>query len=318
MNRTMIKRGILGATIVLLAIVAFLSVSYLRYSETVGNIDVYYLNTNKSGIEPVEMTYDINMTNDELVAEVFRLFANSTVTGKSNLVSAKPISLEVLEYNVDYETGFMEVDFSSEYKDMSNIEEINFKSAFVWTFTDLGFIKKVSFKIDGYPYTTNSSQVIEYFDRTNIMVEPTIALDKVVQREIILYYPTSPVDENSKLVAEERVAITEESIPIEEVVVTELLKGPQVEGNQSMISEKVSVRSIKRSNYICFIDLDEQFLKGNLSDQEQKLRVYSLVNTLTELSNIDTVQILINAKKTKGFDAIDISKPLKRNEYYIQ
>ncbi len=302
--------------IVAFVIMGFLSTSYLRYSENFGHIDIYYLNVTKVGIEPLEKKYEVNQTNDEIIAEVFEMFTDSTETAKINLVSAKPEKLEILSYDIDYQTGVMTVDFSKEYKEMTNIEEINFKAAFVWTFTDLEFIKKIKFEIDGYPYSIANSSVIEYFDRTNVIVEPTIALDKVVQREVVLYFPTTPVNEDTLLVPETRMATTEEGIPIEEVVLTELLKGTTVDGLKSVIPSGVTVRSIKRENSICFIDLSEKFLKGNISEREQKLRVYSLVNSLTELNNVDKVQILINAKKTKGFDNIDISKPLKQNEYY--
>ncbi len=289
--------------------------SYFKYREETLYIDVYYLNTNKFGIEPVAKGYRSNLTNTEVLEVVFNIFSDSEQSTKSNLVTVVPEDLELLSYTLDSQ-GFLTVSFSPEYRDMTNIEEINFKAGFVWTFTDLDFIKKIKFEIDGYPYTKANSQVIEAFDRTNVIVEPTIALDKVMQRDIVLYFGKN---NNAKtyLTRELRTAVAHEGVSVEETIVNELIKG-STEGNDVLIPTDVRVRQVNRENAICFIDLDEKFLKGKLTEREQRLRVYSLVNSLAELSYIDKVQILINAKKTKGFDDIDISKPLKRNEYYIE
>ncbi len=311
------KKQVFLIAIVLLAVLGIIGYRYFKYIEDVAVIDVYYLNATKLGIEPVVKRYDNTLSNEEIIENVYKLFSEVPQSRKGTLISAKPENVEVLSYKLD-DQGLLTVSFSPQYKDLTNIEEINLKAAFVWTFTDLDFVKKIKLEIDGLPYTTDSSEVIEYFDRTNVIVEPTIALDEAVQRDIVLYFATqSDADQKYYLTQETRTATTQEGVALEEVIVTELLKG-SADGNKSVIPPDVRVRQVKRENSICFIDLDEKFLKGKLTEREQKLRVYSLVNSLTELNNVDKVQILINAKKTKGFDDIDISKPLKRNEYYIK
>ncbi len=309
------KKVIFGFCFIIIAIVLFFVVKYYKYSEAVDVIEIYYLNTNKGGIEPLAKRYDNEQTKNEILEDVFKLFSENQQVAKAGLVTTKPEDLKILSYVVD-DAGAMTVNFSSEYKDMTNIEEINFRSAFVWTFTDLEFVKKIKFQIDDLPYNNNTSNTVEYFDRTNIIVEPTIVLDKVVKRDITLYFAKTFSDGNLYLVKEQRTTTAEEDIPVEEVIVSELIKG-SMDDNKSYIPSDLRVRTVKRENFICFIDLDEKFLEGNLTEREQKIRVYSLVNSLTELSNVDKVQILINAKKTKGFENIDISKPLKRNESIV-
>lgn len=312
------KRSLsIAILLIVILIVGIFTYKYLQYAEDFSTIDVYYLDTNTEGIQSVEKKYKYDNSEDTILREVYSIFIDSTQSTKSNFVTTKPENLEILDYTLD-DTGLLNINFSESYREMTNIEEINFKSAFVWTFTDLDFVKKIRFNIDGYQYTLPDSTPVDYFDRTNVIVEPTIALDEQVQRKITLYFPKYfPEEDAIYLVPEERVATTEEGVAVEEVIVDELLKGSN-EGNRAAIPSDVRVRTVSRENSICFIDLDEGFLKGNLSDREQKLRVYSLVDSLTELGNVDKVQILINTKKTKGFDAIDISKPIKRNEYFIK
>ncbi len=314
-DKKKIKIGIIFTVTALCLIAIF---NYFMYLENNDTIEVYYLNTAKGGIEPVTKKYDNTKSRTEILNRVYELFTEEQQASKVNLVSAMPIEVEVLEYSIDYTQGIMTVNFSQNYKELSNVDEINFRSALVWTFTDLEFIKKVKIQIDGYAFTTLNGKPIDYFDRTNIFVEPTIAVDKMVQRDITLYYYREFEQSKDYLVREARTATTKESTPIEEVIAIELIKGSDVEGNKNPIPSNVRIRSVKRDNAICFIDLDDNFLKGNLSEREQKIRVYSLVNSLTEVNNIEKVQILINAKKTRGFEAIDISKPLKRNYYIIK
>ena len=52
--------------------------------------------------------------------------------------------------------------------------------------------------------------------------------------------------------------------------------------------------------------------------ESQKFALYSIVNSLTELDNINKVQFLIESEKTNQPAWIfDLSKPIERNEEII-
>ncbi|WP_459927802.1 GerMN domain-containing protein [Desulfosporosinus burensis] len=70
---------------------------------------------------------------------------------------------------------------------------------------------------------------------------------------------------------------------------------------------------------IAAIDLSQEFQKnfGGGSAGEQ-MTLYSIVNTLTTLPNIHSVQFLIDGQKHPGIlGHIDTSEPIKRNESFI-
>lgn len=71
---------------------------------------------------------------------------------------------------------------------------------------------------------------------------------------------------------------------------------------------------------VATIDLSPEFQKnfGGGSTGEQ-MTMYSIVNTLTTLENVKSVQFLLDGKKQDGIlGNIDTSKPLKRNESLIK
>jgi len=70
---------------------------------------------------------------------------------------------------------------------------------------------------------------------------------------------------------------------------------------------------------VATLDLSSEFQKnfGGGSAGEQ-MTMYSIVDTLTTLPNVKSVQFLLNGKKMDGMlESIESSKPLKRNESLI-
>lgn len=70
---------------------------------------------------------------------------------------------------------------------------------------------------------------------------------------------------------------------------------------------------------VATLDLSSEFQKnfGGGSAGEQ-MTMYSIVNTLTTLPNVKSVQFLLNGKKEDGIlESLETSKPLKRNESLI-
>lgn len=70
---------------------------------------------------------------------------------------------------------------------------------------------------------------------------------------------------------------------------------------------------------IATIDLSQEFQKNfSGGSAEEQMTLYSIVNTLTTLSNIQSVQFLIEGQKHLGIlGHIDTSGPIKRNERFI-
>lgn len=87
-----------------------------------------------------------------------------------------------------------------------------------------------------------------------------------------------------------------------ELLVNMLIEGPQNDKLERLIPEGTKVNKVEIQKNIVVIDLFEGFIKKHAGglDEESKT-IYSIVNTLTELTEVDGVKILINGEEGKSF-----------------
>lgn len=102
--------------------------------------------------------------------------------------------------------------------------------------------------------------------------------------------------------------------------VIELIKGPENSDLYPTIPEGTQVNELYIADDIAYIDLSEEIFKNHPGGSSGELMtVYSIVNTLTEISQIKGVQILVEGNEKKSLIGhIDISMPLLRDEDWIK
>lgn len=123
-----------------------------------------------------------------------------------------------------------------------------------------------------------------------------------------LYFANETFD---MLIKEERTISLESDKSLEHLVLSELLAGPSDINGKPLLSERIKINSVEVSEGICIIDLSSDFIaKTSYNEIPEKLAVYSIVNTMTELPMINSVKFLIDGKIGYGFESVDISKPL--------
>ena len=95
--------------------------------------------------------------------------------------------------------------------------------------------------------------------------------------------------------------------------------GPENNNLEAIAPKETKIYDIKTDKDICYISLSDDFLNINKLDlDDQKFAVYGIVNSLTELENINKVQFLIETEKIDKKNLIfDLTKPFERNEKII-
>lgn len=94
-----------------------------------------------------------------------------------------------------------------------------------------------------------------------------------------------------------------------------LIDGPKNESLERLIPEGTNINNIEIKKGIVYIDFSENFIKtGNMGAEEESKIIYSIVNTLTELTEVSGVKILINGEENKCFE----SGQLNFNEIFIR
>lgn len=149
----------------------------------------------------------------------------------------------------------------------------------------LGFIiyKNVSIK----------NQEDEYQD---YIPEEEISDEQMRQTKIILYFANN---ETGELETEIKVVDANTLIKNPEKQIMELLiKGPQSSNLKKLIPDGTILHDIKIENSCAIINVSNDFL--NYQNEEEKLKIInSIVNTLTNLKEIESVKFLINGEENE-------------------
>lgn len=82
-----------------------------------------------------------------------------------------------------------------------------------------------------------------------------------------------------------------------------LIEGPKDSRLKSIIPEDTRVLDVNLVANCLTINLSEEFIKNAPDDVNQKSNmIYMIVNTLTELKEVETIKFLINGEEVDGFE----------------
>lgn len=89
--------------------------------------------------------------------------------------------------------------------------------------------------------------------------------------------------------------------PYEEIL-NMLINGPKNEKLEKTIPEGTKINSIEKQGETLIIDFSEEFINHPIGGKEEEyITIKSIVNTLTELTEINKIKIKINGEENKEF-----------------
>nr|WP_317356951.1 GerMN domain-containing protein [uncultured Tyzzerella sp.] len=310
-NKKLFLFGVISVitTIFIISIISFI-IAIVKNNNSNNNkyIKIYYydkLNNNLSYEEKI-----LNLRKDTFVDDIFKEMKSAPKS--SNLKSTIPKELTILNYNLsDYN---LHINFSNHYNKLSDVEKLILRASFVWTITEINFVNNVKIYVDNIPL--NLYKDLDFFNRNNIILNPVISPDKIEREKVTLYF----ANQNNKLIEENRHIEVKQNKSMELYIVEELIKGPKNDKNIKTIPSETKIRNIKTEDSICYVDLSSDFItKLSSNKNEEKLAIYSIVNSLTNLNTVNKVQFLIDGEKMNlNNNSIDISQPLGRYESIIE
>ena len=100
---------------------------------------------------------------------------------------------------------------------------------------------------------------------------------------------------------------------MERLVMDQLIAGPNTDAAYPTINPDTGVISVTVRDGICYVDLDEKFVTEPYQVNSDVV-IYSIVNSLAELVEVNKVQISVNGKNSVKFmDTMTLSNPYERN-----
>ena len=201
------------------------------------------------------------------------------------------------------EDGQLIIDFSKEYLELMSSDEVLTRAAVVKTLCQLNPISYVEFRIDGQPLVLNEEIPVGMMNEKMFVDTSGSVSDYDQQINITVYYG----DEKGKKLNSSQLIV--ESIGFksaEEIVIEQLINGPINESIslKKTIPDNTVLNKVKTTEGLCFVDLSSEFL-DDIPGISRNVKVYSIVNSLCELSNVKNVKISVNGQPLEGFRNYD-------------
>jgi len=135
--------------------------------------------------------------------------------------------------------------------------------------------------------------------------------------DVQLYFGDS---ENAMLRKEKRkVSLREVLKDAPRVIIAELMKGPTEKKLFSVIPSGTKLLSVTKEGNVVTVNFSKEFKDNhNGGSAGETMTIYAIVNSLTEIKEIEKVQFLIEGKVQKEFKGhYEFDKPFSRDESMI-
>ena len=272
---------------------------------------VYYVNT--AGTRLVEHSYSPKAeTFDEMMTELM----NQLTLAPSGYISALPEQISFLGYERGIDA--LRVDFSKEYYDMCNTEEVLFRAAVVKTVCQIPGVMKVMITVEKEQAKDSDGELIPAMDINTFIDTKEGGINSYLYATLVLYF----AGEDGKLAAQETRNIHYSSnMVLERLVVEELIKGPETSGLDPVLDEDVRIQNIYTQNGICTINFDASVNKApSESNIDPEVALYAIVNSICETcDSITGVKFEINGDSEAKFrDKVELGQIFMKNENLVE
>ena len=274
-----------------------------------GNV-VYYLS--KEGTSLVPAGFEI--TGDSPEIRVEELLAKLEETPESvDLRRTIPENVKILSYTLDRQQLYL--DFSGEYLNLDKATEVLVRAAIVKTMVQVEEVSFIGIRVNGEPLKDSKGIGIGLMNE-NTFLDNMGSEDhatKIVN--LNLYFANKNGD---KLTAQSTVMEYNANVAVEKVVVEQLITGPTEKGYYPTIPKDTKVMSVTTKDGVCYVNLDTGFTAQGY-DVLGNVTIYSIVNSLTDLPGITSVQLLVNGETNITYkDNISLETTFQMNPELIE
>lgn len=283
----------------LLALVGMLCTACGRNQKITGkSVQIYYVSSTETKVEmhPHQMESE-NL--EEQLEEVLRYLE----TNPEKLEYKAPLAMGFAVLDVNLKDGKVTLNVDSAYEQLSVTTEVLIRAALTRTLTQLDGINYVGITVEGSQLYDSLGSPVGWMSAEQFIDNDGSEINTYELVRIKLYFAS---EDGTKLISAYRQKRYASSTPMERFVVEELIAGPsgKVEGLYPSVNPATKIINVMTKDGICYVNLDESFLTvfNNVSTE---ISVYSVVNTLAELNNINKVQILINGEVPANFSIFE-------------
>lgn len=202
--------------------------------------------------------------------------------------------------------------FDNNYTSMNTCQEILCRAALARTLTQVPGIEYISIYSGDQPLLDSSGMPAGPISATDF-VDSITDVNAYERTELTLYFTD---EQGSLLYPEKRSVMHNVNTSVERVILEELISGPDQPGLMPTLNSDIKILNVSVNENVCYVNLDAAFLNNSLEVKDY-IPIYSIVNSLSEVSNVSRVQITVNGSQEVTFrETISLNTIFERNLDY--
>ena len=293
----------------LLAVCALLIAGCGKKEASTAETAVYYLNRDATSI--VAKDYEITGDSPQISVEEL-LMKLEEVPEDMDLKKTIPENVKLLGYSLDRQQLYL--DFSAEYLSLDKATEVLVRAAIVKTMSQVDGVRFIGFRVTGEPLKDSKGIVIGLMNENTFLDNMGSEENATKISTLNLYFANKSGD---KLKNQSCVVEYNANVAVEKVVVEQLIAGPTEDGYYPTIPKDTKVMSVTSKDGVCYVNLDTGFTSQGY-DVLGTVTIYSIVNSLTDLPGIQSVQILVNGETNMNYkDNISLETIFQKNSEIV-
>lgn len=306
--------------LVLLLLVVVVGVIFFSCGKTEEEYNGYYI----FGVDAsdTKVTYEKYSPKAKNGTDMVKEFLEQMQEEPTDIAMKKavPDNVSIDEFTLQ-EGGELTLYLDAAYGNYTGVTEIIRRAAIVKTLCQIPDVDAVQFYVAGQPLTNSNSDTIGFMT-ADTFIDNTGGETVYRQKATFTMYFAS--SDGNKLV-DVPVEITyDATIPLEELAIEQLMKGPDtIDGVEkkelkSTIPNNVTLNKVTVKNRTCYVDFSEEFLQKP-EGISPEVAIYSVVNTLIELPDVNKVQFSINGEQVLLYnDTLHFGEVFSRNLDLVQ
>ena len=259
------------------------------------HFQVYMLNHEETKVEA--HPYSVAATERE---EMLEELLNALAAQPERLEYKPPLSLGFQVLSASMVDNKIYLDLDEAYRTLSPTTEVLVRAAIVRTLTQIPGVRYVQFTVEGAQLYDRTGNAVGAMSAELFIDNDGNEINTYELARVKLYFANSTGD---AIISAYREKYYSSNMPMERFVVEELIAGPSgtVEGLYPTLNPETRILGVTTQDGVCYVNLDAGFQKpaGNVSTE---VAIYSIVDSLVELNNVNKVQILVNGEIPAGFE----------------
>ena len=279
-----------------------------KSTETADNIvSVYYLNSDETGVLSQDYEIKSDLSNTEAVVDEL-LIQMETMPEKLEYEAPIYCAVNLISYSI--QGGLLTLNFDAGYNEIDTVTEILDRAAVVRTLTQVQGVDYVTYMVAGTPLTDAAGNIIGNMSADNFVYNAGNEINTYEKVELVLYFAS---EEGNGLIPVYRNVVYNSNILMQRLAVEQVLKGPNTDAAMPTLNPQTKINSVSVRDGVCYVDFDSNFLNQPYNVTAD-VAIYSLVNTLCAITDVNKVQISVAGSTDVIFmDTLSLGTVFERN-----